>query len=355
MEQKNRFSEFQLPSEIAKKGDEMTRAYRILYIIENFLRIFIEQVARNSYGEKYSDKLKIGSKISKRIMERKTKEKIKKWLSLRGTSDLFYTDLIDLKTIISSNYEIFKEYFPKETWISSKLEDLYDLRVKVAHNSYLDQHEQITLTTITDAIYRQLEVKFKFEVDKQSIAKEKTTNLDQNNQNYQVKAQELLLKVNNREISISVILPEYYDFLRNINEKEEVKWIEAELSGNISEIGKEDPEYFEYRNIKGYISPYEIVPTGTYSLDMIAADKKSLMFKRKYIPSISIHELEKFSEKSTGFGCFTLSKEYMDSIGINVPGISEYYFYFNPSGVTRIITNIRSKIGAYLIQYIRKL
>lgn len=51
-------------------------------------------------------------------------------------------------------------YFPKETWIISKLEDLYDLRVKVAHNSYLDQHEQNTLTTIIDAIYRQLEVNF---------------------------------------------------------------------------------------------------------------------------------------------------------------------------------------------------
>lgn len=78
MELNNKISEFQLPSEIAKKGDEMTQAYQNLYIIENFLRIFIEQVARNSYGPKSSDKLIIGSKISKRINERKTEEKTKK-------------------------------------------------------------------------------------------------------------------------------------------------------------------------------------------------------------------------------------------------------------------------------------
>lgn len=175
-----------------------------------------------------------------------------------------------------------------------------------------------------------------------------------NNKYYQAKAQELLLKVNNKEISISVILPEYYDFLGKINEKKEVQWVEAELSGNISELGKDHPEYFEYRKIKGYISPNELVSAGIYSLDMIAANEESLMFKHEYIPSISIHELERFSEKSTGFGRFTLSKKYMDAIEVDVPGISEFYFYFNPSGVIRIITNIRSKISAFLVQYIRK-
>jgi len=189
---------------------------------------------------------------------------------------------------------------------------------------------------------------------KLSIEKEKKTFLNQNNKNYQAKAQELLLKVHNKEISISVILPEYYDFLRKINEKKEEQWVEAELSGNISELGKDHPEYFEYRKIKGYISPNELVSAGMYSLDIIAANEKSLMFKHEYIPSISIHELEKFLETSTGFGQFTLSKKYMDSIEVDIPGISEFYFYFKPSGVIRIVANIRSKIGAFLVQYIRK-
>ncbi|KKK66470.1 hypothetical protein LCGC14_2963770 [marine sediment metagenome] len=187
-----------------------------------------------------------------------------------------------------------------------------------------------------------------------SINKEKKIILNQNTNNYQAKAQEILFKVNNKEISISVILPEYYEFLREINEKKEEQWVGAELSGNVSELGKDHPEYFEYRKIKGYISPSELISAGMYSLDIIAADEKSMMFKHDYIPSISIHEIETFLDSSTGFGRIALSKKYIDSIGVDLPRITKFYFYFNPTGLIRIITNIRSKIGAFLVQYIRK-
>lgn len=171
MKPKNKISEFQFPSDIAEKSNQMTDAYFNLYLIENFLRIFIEEVAITNYGENFSDKLRIGSKINKKIKDRKKEELKKQWLSLRGDSDLFYTDLIDLKTIISSNYGLFNKYFPKESWITSKLEELYDLRKKVAHNSYLDQHEQNTLDLMINSIYRQLKVDFKFEVKKELMIK----------------------------------------------------------------------------------------------------------------------------------------------------------------------------------------
>lgn len=173
MNPKNKISEFQFPSDIAKKGRQMSEAYFNLYLIENFLRIFIEKVAITNYGEKYHGKLGIGSKINKKIKDRKKDELTKQWLSLRGDSDLFYTDLIDLRTIISSNYELFDNYFPKESWITSKLEELYDLRKKVAHNSYLDQHEQNTLDSTINSIYRQLKVDVKFEVKKELMINNK--------------------------------------------------------------------------------------------------------------------------------------------------------------------------------------
>ncbi len=121
----------------------------------------------------------------------------------------------------------------------------------------------------------------------------------------------------------------------------------------LSILGKDNPAYFEYREIKGFISPNELVSTGIYSLDMIAADEKSMMFKHNYIPSISIHELEQFTEKSTGFGHITLNKEYMESIGLDIPRITELHFYFNLSSILRIFARIRSKISTFLIHFIR--
>jgi len=171
MNPKNKILDFQFPSDIVKRGNEMTEAYFNLYLIENFLRIFIEKVALAIYGENYSDHLRIGSKINKKIKDRKKEHLTKQWLSFRGDSDLFYTDLIDLKTIISSNYKLFDNYFPKETWIISKLEELYDLRKMVAHNSYLDHHEQNTLDSMINSIYRQLKVDVKKEINKELMVK----------------------------------------------------------------------------------------------------------------------------------------------------------------------------------------
>lgn len=149
---------FDLPLEIIDKGGEMSEIYYNLFIFENFLRLFIEKVATNDLGVNFWDKMSINKKIKKKIKERKDNEKNKKWMSVRGDSDLFYTDLLDLKTIISSNWNIFRDLFPKEPWLTSKLEELYDLRNKVAHNSFLDRNEQQTVETYITNIYSQLGV-----------------------------------------------------------------------------------------------------------------------------------------------------------------------------------------------------
>jgi len=154
--------QFEIPIEFFIKGKEMTEAYYNLFIFENYFRSFIEILAKNEFGSKFWKKLIINKKIQEKIDERKLEERSKRWLSIRGDSAIFYTDLIELKTIISSNWDIFKEYFPKEVWIISKLEDLYDLRNKIAHNSYLNNDEQNTLKALITNIYSQLRSKQKF-------------------------------------------------------------------------------------------------------------------------------------------------------------------------------------------------
>ncbi len=153
---------FELPSEFIDKGNEMAEIYYNIFIFENFLRMFIEKIAKDEFGTNFWKKLSVNKKINEKIKGRKDDEKNKKWMSVRGDSNLFYTDLLDLKTIISSNWSLFLHLFPKEQWITFKLEELYDLRNKVAHNSYLDWNEQQTVGTYITNIYSQLSVDLEY-------------------------------------------------------------------------------------------------------------------------------------------------------------------------------------------------
>ncbi len=167
------------------------------------------------------------------------------------------------------------------------------------------------------------------------------------------KAKELLSKANNLHITISEILPEFYDFLLKVDEKEEIKWVEAELSGSIYEVGIDNPTYFEYRGIKGYVSPYKVASLGFYTLDMIIASPEYLMKQFDYIPSISIFELERYVNDLEKIGIMTLSEEVVKLLKLDTINISKIYFYFKPSDIVHIISNIKQKISKFLIKIIR--
>jgi len=130
------------PSDIREKGRIMSEVYYTLYLIENSLRLFIDKVCIENFGENYFSSLKIPFDIQKNISGRKKKEKKNLWMSLRGDSELFYFDFIELSGLIVNNWEIFKDYFPDQAWIQSKLNELYEIRNLIAHNSYIGDHEK---------------------------------------------------------------------------------------------------------------------------------------------------------------------------------------------------------------------
>jgi len=167
------------------------------------------------------------------------------------------------------------------------------------------------------------------------------------------KVRELLSKVNKTHISLSEILPEFYDFLIKTDYNEEIKWVEAELSGEIYEAGKDNPAYFEYRGIKGYLSPVKITSFGLFTLDMIIADPKYLMESFNYIPSRSIFELERHTNDLDKIGILTLSEEVIKLMKLDTINISKIYFYFKPSDIIHIISNIKQKVSRFLIKIIR--
>lgn len=145
-----------LPNEVKRKGKEMANMYFILYCIENSLRIFIEKVFISRLGGDYFAKIQIPTSASKSIQAKKESEQKKKWISIRGNSELFYLDFKDLSALISNNWEYFKDYFPNEQWIKGKIEELGDCRNLIAHNSYIGEHEKNVINVYHRSIVKQI-------------------------------------------------------------------------------------------------------------------------------------------------------------------------------------------------------
>ncbi|MBN1236095.1 MAG: hypothetical protein JW999_08620 [Methanotrichaceae archaeon] len=145
-----------LPKDMLDKGREMTHVYLYIYCVENSLRLFIEDVGAKKLGRDYFNKLKIKNETRKKITSRKEDEAHKKWTSLRGDSDIFYTDFSELGNIFENNWEIFKEYFPSIAWIKTKIDELAECRIRIAHNSYISQDEQESIRASYKNILKQL-------------------------------------------------------------------------------------------------------------------------------------------------------------------------------------------------------
>ena len=147
---------FTLPQDILEKCREMAEAYLYLYVVENSLRVFIEAVAEQKYGGNFFDSLNVSVEVRKGIEIRKKQESKTRWLRVRGNNPLYYLDFKELKPLILNNWELFKGYFPEQSWIATKIDELGDCRNLVAHNSFLGKHERDVIRVNFNSIIRQI-------------------------------------------------------------------------------------------------------------------------------------------------------------------------------------------------------
>ncbi|MCK4427787.1 MAG: hypothetical protein KAW16_04820 [candidate division Zixibacteria bacterium] len=152
-----------LPDDIREKGKDMMEAYFYLYCVENSLRLFVEKVAKEKWGDQYFTHLQLNKDILRGISYRKQQEMKNKWLRLRGDSDIFYLDFKDLGTVIQNNWGLFSPYFPNQSWILSKINELADCRNLVAHNSFIQSHEKDVIRVNYNSILKQLQFSLRSE------------------------------------------------------------------------------------------------------------------------------------------------------------------------------------------------
>lgn len=148
---------FHFPQDIMDKGTEMGEAYIYLYYVENFIRLFINKIMTDKFGNNYLQQINLNAKLKKTIRVRKSDEEKNNWISIRGNFDLFYLDFKDLGQILRSNWEHFSGFFPDQSWISTKIDELANCRNLVAHNSYISSHERDVIRVNFNSIIRQIE------------------------------------------------------------------------------------------------------------------------------------------------------------------------------------------------------
>jgi hypothetical protein len=144
------------PHDLFLLGKEMAEAYLYLYCVENTLRLFIEKIAKEEWGDAYFDKLNLNQDIKKLLKGRERNEAKNKWLRFRGDSKIFYLDFSDLSSVIRNNWDIFSNYFPDQNWICTKISELAEIRNLVAHNSYIGKKEKDLLKAYFTVILQQL-------------------------------------------------------------------------------------------------------------------------------------------------------------------------------------------------------
>ena len=145
-----------ISDDLIKKGKRMANAYVALYVLENHIRNYIDTKLTEKIGADYIISIAIPKKLKQGIETRKSQEQSKKWLPLRGDNDLYYLDLIDLADVIANNWDYFKDDIPSQEWIKIKMQDVYDIRCLIAHNSYISDDNIQLLESTTKQIISQL-------------------------------------------------------------------------------------------------------------------------------------------------------------------------------------------------------
>ena len=130
--------------------------FQIIFVSENILRKFIIKVL-DSNGISTICSLGITS-LTTNINARKNEEIRKNYLPIRGSHDIYYLDLKELKSVINNKWNIFRDKFTSQTWISERIDSLYTIRNRVAHNSgSLTNDELKSVETYCREIVKQID------------------------------------------------------------------------------------------------------------------------------------------------------------------------------------------------------
>ncbi len=133
-----------LPTSVLTDAERMTKIYPYLYIFENSIRYFIKNTLETKYGDNWWDQ-KVKTRIRSKVETRQDQEGGNRWHGKRGRHQIFYTDIDDLRQIITSNLEDFRDKLPNvrqpTEWFINRIQEIELSRNIVAHHNPLSEND----------------------------------------------------------------------------------------------------------------------------------------------------------------------------------------------------------------------
>jgi hypothetical protein len=144
-----------LPNKLIREANEMANVYPVVYLFENSVRNLIRIVLENKYGSAWWED-KVPLVVKQEVEKRLKKERENRWHGKRGAHKIFYTNIGDLNSIITTNWKDFKDLFPNQTWIKSRIDEIEVSRNIIAHNNPLSDRDIKRLKLYFEDLVNQL-------------------------------------------------------------------------------------------------------------------------------------------------------------------------------------------------------
>jgi hypothetical protein len=122
----------------------MQRCYRLLFVLENVVREFVQEVLEELDKDQWFDK-RASAPMKRKVEDRKVAEQKNQWHTGRNTHPIFYLDFGDLALLIQNHWNDFKDLLPNQSWALSRLQDAERSRNVIAHTNLLSDEEVVRL------------------------------------------------------------------------------------------------------------------------------------------------------------------------------------------------------------------
>lgn len=119
---------------------EMQRSYRMLFAFENSAREFISTRFTEVDGDEWFER-RATAEMKRKVEQRKGQEERNQWHPGRNEHPLYYVDFGDLGLLIINHWDLFRDFFPNQAWVTSRFHEAERTRNVVAHTNVLPAEE----------------------------------------------------------------------------------------------------------------------------------------------------------------------------------------------------------------------
>jgi hypothetical protein len=125
-----------VPEVIRNASSVMQRYYRLLFVFENLVRDFVASRLMEADGDNWFEK-RASADMKNKVEARKEKAQKNSWHVGRNDHPIYYVDFGDLGLLIINHWDLFKDFLPNQSWVTSRIQEAERTRHVIAHTNVL--------------------------------------------------------------------------------------------------------------------------------------------------------------------------------------------------------------------------